>query len=191
MGWADLATSPLCDMDAIQAFADEVVEAGLDTILLIGQGGSTQAPMTITKYNKHDSNRVKFRTLDSDSPVRVREMLTICDPHRTLVIISSKSGGTIEPRMLLEAVRASFEKELGDHVVKHLVAITDPGSRFRSAGTRGRLACGVFRRAHGGRPVLCALGVRVGAGGAHRYRHGSVHGPRSRGRGGLFGGRHR
>ena len=44
MGWADLATSPLCDMDAIQAFADEVVEAGLDTILLIGQGGSTQAP---------------------------------------------------------------------------------------------------------------------------------------------------
>lgn len=71
---------------------------------------------------------MKFRTLDSDSPVRVREMLTICDPHRTLVIISSKSGGTIEPRMLLEAVRASFEKELGDHVVKHLVAITDPGS---------------------------------------------------------------
>lgn len=68
MGWVDLATSPLCDMDAIQAFADEVVEAGLDTILLIGQGGSTQAPMTITKYNKHDSTRVKFRTLDSDSP---------------------------------------------------------------------------------------------------------------------------
>lgn len=128
LGWADLATDPPCDLATIQAFADEVVEAGLDTILLIGQGGSTQAPMTITKYNKHDSTRVKFRTLDSDSPVRVREMLTICDPHRTLVIISSKSGGTIEPRMLLDAVRASFEKELGDHAVKHLVAITDPGS---------------------------------------------------------------
>lgn len=128
LGWADLATNPPCDLATIQAFADEVVEAGLDTILLIGQGGSTQAPMTITKYNKHDSTRVKFRTLDSDSPVRVREMLTICDPHRTLVIISSKSGGTIEPRMLLDAVRASFEKELGDHAVKHLVAITDPGS---------------------------------------------------------------
>lgn len=130
LGWADLATNPPCDLATIQAFADEVVEAGLDTILLIGQGGSTQAPMTITKYNKHDSARVKFRTLDSDSPVRVREMLTICDPHRTLVIISSKSGGTIEPRMLLDAVRASFEKELGDHAVKHLVAITDPGSEL-------------------------------------------------------------
>ena len=52
----------------------------------------------------------------------------MCDPRRTLVVISSKSGGTIEPRMLLEAVRASFERELGDHVVRHLVAITDPGS---------------------------------------------------------------
>lgn len=128
MGWTDLATDPKCDLEAVRAFADEAVEAGIDTILLIGQGGSTQAPMTITKYNKHDSNRVKFRTLDSDSPVRVREMLTMCDPRRTLVVISSKSGGTIEPRMLLEAVRASFEKELGDHVVRHLVAITDPGS---------------------------------------------------------------
>ena len=128
MGWADLASNPPYDLGDIQAFADGAVEAGIDTILLIGQGGSTQAPMTITKYNTHDSNRVKFRTLDSDSPVRVREMLTMCNPHRTLVIISSKSGGTIEPRMLLEAVRAAFEKELGDHVVRHLVAITDPGS---------------------------------------------------------------
>ncbi len=128
MGWADLASQPPLPLRDIQAFADEVVADGIETVVLIGQGGSTQAPMTITKYNKHDSARVKFRTLDSDSPVRVREMLTICDPRRTLVIISSKSGGTIEPRMLLEAVRASFEKELGAHAVKHLVAITDPGS---------------------------------------------------------------
>jgi len=131
MGWADLATNPLCDLTAVQAFADEAVAEGIDTVMLIGQGGSTQAPMTITKYNKHDSNRVKFRTLDSDSPVRVREMLTMCRPDRTLVIISSKSGGTIEPRMLFEAVRAEFAKALGEkEAVRHLVAITDPGSEL-------------------------------------------------------------
>lgn len=111
MGWADLATSPLCDLGEIQAFADEAVAEGIDTVMLIGQGGSTQAPMTITKYNKPDSNRVSFKTLDSDSPVRVREMLTVCKPENTLVIISSKSGGTIEPRMLFEAVRAVFPGE--------------------------------------------------------------------------------
>ena len=128
MGWTDLASNSPYSLRDIQNFADSIIAQGLKTVVLIGQGGSTQAPMTITKYNKPDSSKITFKTLDSDSPVRVREMLTICDPHRTLVIISSKSGGTIEPRMLLEAVRASFEKELGDHVVKHLVAITDPGS---------------------------------------------------------------
>ncbi len=131
MGWADLATNPLCDLAAVQAFADEAVAEGIDTVMLIGQGGSTQAPMTITKYNKPDSNRVSFKTLDSDSPVRVREMLTMCRPDRTLVIISSKSGGTIEPRMLFEAVRAEFAKALGEkEAVRHLVAITDPGSEL-------------------------------------------------------------
>lgn len=128
MGWADLASMPQCSLEDVRAFADEAVAEGIDTVILIGQGGSTQAPMTITKYNKQDKNRVSFKTLDSDSPVRVREMMTGCDPERTLVIISSKSGSTIEPRMLLEAVRESLGKTLGDNTVKHLVAITDPGS---------------------------------------------------------------
>ena len=128
MGWADLASHPQCSLEEVRTFADAAVADGIDTVILIGQGGSTQAPMTITKYNKVDKNRVSFKTLDSDSPVRVREMLTGCDPEKTLVIISSKSGSTIEPRLLLEAVRASFDKTLGADTVKHLVAITDPGS---------------------------------------------------------------
>ncbi|WP_172135645.1 glucose-6-phosphate isomerase [Adlercreutzia sp. ZJ473] len=129
MGWADLASHPQCDIKEIQAFADEVVADGYDTVVLIGQGGSTQAPMTITKYNKQDSNRVKFRTLDSDSPVRMRELLSACNPATTLVVISSKSGGTIEPRLLSCALRESFAKQIGEEAVaKNLVAITDPGS---------------------------------------------------------------
>ncbi|MDO4290004.1 MAG: glucose-6-phosphate isomerase [Eggerthellaceae bacterium] len=129
MGWADLASHPQCDVAALQAFADQVVADGLDTVILVGQGGSTQAPMTMTKYNKQDSNRVKFRTLDSDSPVRVRELLASCDPASTLVVISSKSGGTIEPRLLLCALREAFAEVISeDELRSHLVAITDPGS---------------------------------------------------------------
>ena len=129
MGWVDLASHPQCVLRDIQSFADYVVADGINTVVLIGQGGSTQAPMTITKYNKVDKNRVTFRTLDSDSPVRVRQLLAACNPASTLLIISSKSGGTIEPRLLLSAVRESFEEVLGADVMpKHLVAITDPGS---------------------------------------------------------------
>lgn len=129
MGWTDLASNPPYPLSKIQEFADSIISQGLKSVVLIGQGGSTQAPMTITKYNKADSSRVKFRTLDSDSPVRVRGILSEVTPETTLFIISSKSGGTIEPRLALQAVRAALADCMPDEeLVKHLVAITDPGS---------------------------------------------------------------
>lgn len=145
MGWTDLATNPPCSVEKIQAFADEVVASGVETVVLVGQGGSTQAPMTITKYNKEDKNRVSFKTLDSDSPVRMREFLAATDLERTLVIVSSKSGSTIEPRLLLLALREAFLEVMPlDQAVKHIVAITDPDSDLeRQAQEEGWLA--VFR----------------------------------------------
>ncbi len=129
MGWVDLASNPPYPLDAIQSFADECVGHGIRTVLLLGQGGSSQAAMTLTKYNKVDSNRVCFKTLDSDSPVRLRQILSECNPQTTLVIVASKSGSTIEPNEYLRAVRAEFSKVLSEEeLVKHLVAITDPGS---------------------------------------------------------------
>ena len=129
MGWTDLASNPPDPLADIQAFADSIIEQGLKTVVLIGQGGSTQAPMTITKYNKPDSSRIVFKTLDSDSPVRVRAILAEARPETTLFVISSKSGGTIEPRLALRAVRDAVGDALAEEeLVQHLVAITDPGS---------------------------------------------------------------
>ena len=129
MGWTDLASNPPYSLADIQAFADSIIEQGLKTVVLIGQGGSTQAPMTITKYNKPDSSRIVFKTLDSDSPVRVRAILAEAKPETTLFVISSKSGGTIEPRLALRAVRDAVGDALAEEeLVQHLVAITDPGS---------------------------------------------------------------
>lgn len=133
MGWTDLASNPPCPLADIQSFADNMLAEGMKAVVLIGQGGSTQAPMTITKYNKVDSSQVKFRTLDSDSPVRVRGILADIDPKTTLFLISSKSGGTIEPRLALRAVRAALAETMPEEeMVKHLVAITDPGSALEA-----------------------------------------------------------
>lgn len=137
MGWTDLASNPPYPLEEVQSFADSIIAKGLKTVVLIGQGGSTQAPMTITKYNKVDSNRVSFKTLDSDSPVRVRAILAEAKPEKTLFIISSKSGGTIEPRLALSAVRDVLSGLMPEEeVAKHLVAITDPGSDLEQQAKR-------------------------------------------------------
>ena len=133
MGWADLASNPPYPLHEIQSFADSMIAQGLKWVVLIGQGGSTQAPMTITKYNKPDSSQVQFRTIDSDSPVRMRAILAEIDPRKTLFIISSKSGGTIEPRLALRAVRDQLSDAISpEEMVQHLVAITDPGSALEA-----------------------------------------------------------
>ncbi|WP_080800639.1 glucose-6-phosphate isomerase [Arabiibacter massiliensis] len=131
MGWTDLASNPPYPLDKIQSFANSIIAQGLKTVVLIGQGGSTQAPMTITKYNKPDSSKISFKTLDSDSPVRMRAILAEAKPETTLFIISSKSGGTIEPRLALRAVRdAVADRMPEEELVGHLVAVTDPGSEL-------------------------------------------------------------
>lgn len=131
MGWATLASEPPCSIEEIQSFADEMRAKGLKAVVLIGQGGSTQAPMTLTKYNKPDSSSVAFKTLDSVSPVRVRTIMSQCDPEHTLIIQSSKSGGTIEPSLVMKAVREVLAESLPEEEIpNHLVAITDPGSEL-------------------------------------------------------------
>lgn len=131
MGWVDLASNPPYPVSSMVEFAQGAIAAGMRSVLLIGEGGSTQAPMTITKYNKEDSSTVKFRVLDSDSPVRVRSIMTGLRPESTMVIVSSKSGTTIETRLILQAVRSEMERSLpAERVVKQLVAITDPGTEL-------------------------------------------------------------
>lgn len=133
MGWVDLASNPPTPLREIKDFADKVIASGIETVVLIGQGGSTQAPMTITKYNKVDCGHVAFKTLDSDSPVRVRGILAEAKPESTLFIVSSKSGGTIEPRLAFQAVRKALAETLSEEeAVKHFVAITDPGSELEN-----------------------------------------------------------
>ena len=137
MGWANLATDPPVALSEIQELANKFIDAGFESAVLLGQGGSTQAAMTLTKYCKDESTGLKFRTLDSDSPVRFREMLAAIDPAKTVVIVSSKSGGTLEMRSYLAAVRAAFLESMTEEEFKtqHLVAISDPGSALTEEAT--------------------------------------------------------
>ena len=129
MGWTDLATNPPCPLEQIKSFAQAQIDNGLRTVVLVGQGGSTQASMTITKYNKIDCGKIMFRTMDSDSPVRIRGLFSEIDPAHTVFIHSSKSGGTIEPRLIMSAIRDKLATLMpAEEIPQHLIAITDPGS---------------------------------------------------------------
>ena len=144
MGWADLATNPPCPIDEVEAFAKDALADGVTYVGLLGEGGSSQAPMTITKLCAALHPQVRFSTLDSLSPVYVRQILHGVDYSHAMFIVSSKSGGTIETMSLYKVIWEDVAHQVGEeNAGRHFVAITDPGSELEKLA-RERNFRGVF-----------------------------------------------
>ncbi len=143
LGWLTIAERMLGDLDAVEAFADEVRDAGLQDVVLLGMGGSSLAPEVLRRTFGARAGHPRLQVLDSTDAARIRAVQESIDPQRTLFIVSSKSGGTIEPLSLF----AHFWALAGQGA--NFAAITDPGSGLaRLAEERG------FRRTFLGDPDI-------------------------------------
>jgi glucose-6-phosphate isomerase len=108
-------------VDDLEAFAAEVRQAGYTDAVLLGMGGSSLAPEVFRRSFERPGG-LTLHVLDSTHPVQVRAVLDAVDLDTAIMIVSSKSGGTIEPNSMFKAFHA--RRPEGDHYV----AITDPGS---------------------------------------------------------------
>ena len=136
MGWTDLASNPPVSIDDMVAFAEEVIAEGLDRVGLLGEGGSSQAPMTITKLNADKHPDIRFSTLDCLSPIYLRKILRNIDYSRSFFIVSSKSGSTLETLSLFKLIWEDAVEQLGpEKAGRRFVAITDPGTKLQDIAT--------------------------------------------------------
>ena len=135
LGWVDL---PLRS-EALLSELDELVAGaradGLDRVVLCGMGGSSLAPEVIAAAAVPI---VPLVVLDSTDPDTVRPAVT-ADLERTIVVVSSKSGGTVETDSQRRAFVDAFARA-GIDAKSRIVVVTDPGSPFeelaRSEGYR-------------------------------------------------------
>jgi glucose-6-phosphate isomerase len=133
LAWVDLYRTSRPLVGEIEALADEVRGRGLDRVVLCGMGGSSLAPEVICA-----TAGVPLVVLDSSHPDMVRSCLEQ-DLGRTVVVVSSKSGSTVETDSQRRAFEAAF-REAGLDPAEHIVVVTDPGSPLdqasREAGYR-------------------------------------------------------
>ena len=143
LGWLDIADRERENLDAYKAFADGLRAEGYRDAVVLGMGGSSLAPEVFRQsYGKVDSG-LTLHVLDSTHPHQVREVLNSIDLDRALLIVSSKSGGTIEPMSMFKA----FHARQSDG--SHFAAVTDPGSGLEAlAGEHG------FRQVFHGDPDI-------------------------------------
>ena len=127
LGWLTVMADMRGRLDDLRAFADSVREAGFEHVVLLGMGGSSLGPEVIGQSIGAAPESPRLIVLDSTVPSRVRSVAGEIDPAKTLFFVSSKSGGTIEPRMLYKYFRRVVELAVGEERAgAHFVAITDP-----------------------------------------------------------------
>lgn len=129
LGWLDLLPAKPADVASYRAIAEQARKDGLKHVLLLGMGGSSLCPEVLAMTFGQRAGWPDLHVLDSTDPGQVKLLESKVDLKRTLVVVSSKSGSTLEPNAFmayfLDRVRAALGKEEGG---KRFVAITDPGS---------------------------------------------------------------
>lgn len=137
LGWVDAADSSRALIDPVLALRDELRAQGIDHVVLCGMGGSSLAPEVITR-----TAGVELTVLDSTEPGQV--LAVVGDRlDRTVVVISSKSGSTLETDSHRRVFESRF-RQAGIDPAMRIVVVTDPGSPLetsaREAGYRVFLA---------------------------------------------------
>jgi transaldolase/glucose-6-phosphate isomerase len=133
LAWLSIAAQERGDVASLVAFADEVKARGFRHVLVLGMGGSSLGPEVIARTIAVGPDRPQLLIVDSTDPAQVRETENAIDLRRTLFIVASKSGSTLEPNVLKDYFFARAEEALGAKAASHFVAVTDPGSSLEHA----------------------------------------------------------
>jgi len=126
LGWIDAFEHADELLDEIDRLRASLLERGVDRVVLCGMGGSSLAPEIIARRDW-----AALTVLDSTHPATVRRVLG-GDLSRTVLVVSSKSGTTVETRSHLAAFERRF-RDAGIDAASRIVIVTDPGSPLEVA----------------------------------------------------------
>jgi transaldolase/glucose-6-phosphate isomerase len=136
LGWLTVAEEEAARAAELEAWAAGVRRGGFADVLLLGMGGSSLAPEVMRATFGRLAGAPDFHVLDSTDPAEVRSVERRLDLSRTLVIVASKSGTTLEPEILREYFFARMQAVAGTEAGQRFVAITDPGSALQRVAER-------------------------------------------------------
>jgi transaldolase/glucose-6-phosphate isomerase len=138
LGWLGITEDQLAHTDHLRSIAEEVKAAGFSHALLLGMGGSSLCPEVIKMTFGKLDGYPELHVLDSTDPAQVKTFEGNVDLAKTIFIVSSKSGSTLEPNIFkqyfFERVKRGAD---ADKPGSRFIAITDPGSKMQQVAESG------------------------------------------------------
>ncbi len=156
LGWLDIVAQQIKDAATFRGLAEEIRVGKFSHALLLGMGGSSLCPEVMAFTFGHIAGFPEMHVLDSTDPAQVTATAKKVDLARTIFIVSSKSGTTLEPNIFQQYFYGRAKEAVGEkEAARRFIAITDPGSHLEQvAKTEG------FRHvAHG----VASIGGRYSA----------------------------
>lgn len=131
LGWIDIVERQQKDAAAFKSLAADVKSAGFQSALLLGMGGSSLCPEVLAVTFGPQAGFPAMHIVDSTDPAQVKAARDKVDLAKTVAIVASKSGSTLEPNVLKQYFFSEMEKVVGaGEAGRHFIAITDPGSKM-------------------------------------------------------------
>jgi transaldolase/glucose-6-phosphate isomerase len=130
LGWLDLPFTMRAQLATLRTLSAEVLAEGFSHVILLGMGGSSLAAEVIRLILGRSAGYPDLTVLDSTDPAQIRHTAAIAPLSRTLFIVASKSGLTAEVASLYAYFRAALLAEVGESWKRHVLAVTDPGTRL-------------------------------------------------------------
>ena len=130
LGWLDVPTGMQPELDRVDALAEEVRRDNITTVYLLGMGGSSLCAEVMRSVYGVRDGYPQLVVMDTTDEAAIHGALARLEPSRTLFLVASKSGGTIEPASMEKTFWQHMSAALGPGAGKQFVAVTDPGTEL-------------------------------------------------------------
>ncbi|MDQ6677777.1 MAG: bifunctional transaldolase/phosoglucose isomerase, partial [Acidobacteriota bacterium] len=142
LGWLTVTDDQISHLNPLNEVVDIVKQGGFTDALLLGMGGSSLCVEVLEKIFGNTPGFPKMHVLDSTDPAQIRAVEKEIDIAKTLFIVSSKSGSTLEPNIFKQYFFEKAAQVVGaGQAGKHFFAITDPGSKLDRAAKSDSFRC--------------------------------------------------
>ena len=150
LGWLDIAAEQIANAAKLREIVADIKNDGFRDILLLGMGGSSLCPEVLALTFGQTPGFPQLHVLDSTDPAQIKSCEASIDLAKTLFIVSSKSGSTLEPNIYKQYFFERVKQTVGpDKAGGRFIAITDPGSKMEQVAKADH-----FRHIFFGRPSI-------------------------------------
>lgn len=132
LGWLDTPETMRPKLAEIREVLAGARADGLTNMVLLGMGGSSLCADVLRQSVPHSRDAANLTMLDSTDERTVLQVANANDARKTLFLVASKSGSTVEVDSLERFFRAWVERGVGQNAGRHFIAVTDPGTQLAS-----------------------------------------------------------